>query len=122
MLNELFISSAMAQEVAPAGGEASLSSFIPLILIFLIFYFFIIRPQSKKYKEHQDMVANLKVGNKVIISNGIIGKVKSISKKEPIINVEIADDVVVSVERNSISDVVLEKKESKKESTKKSKK
>lgn len=115
MISDLLISSAMAQEAAPAGGEVSVSSFVPLILIFIIFYFFIIRPQSKKFKEHQDMVNNLKVGNKVVISNGIFGKVKSISNKEPVIEVEIAEDVVVKVQKNNVSEVLLDaKKDSKK--------
>ena len=126
MLKDLFISSAMAQEAASAGSEISVSSFVPLILIFVIFYFFIIRPQSKKYKAHQDMVGGLKVGNKVVISNGIFGKVKSLSNKEPIVEVEIANDVIVKVQKNHISEVLLDKKDSKKESkkeiTKKSKK
>ncbi|MBL6665205.1 MAG: preprotein translocase subunit YajC [Rickettsiales bacterium] len=119
ILDELFISAAMAQEGVPSGGEVSISSFVPLILIFVIFYFFIIRPQSKKYKEHQEMINTLKVGNKVIIGNGIIGKINSISNKEPIVDVEIADDVIIKVQRNSISDVVLDKKDTKKENKKK---
>lgn len=118
MLNELLISSAMAQGAAPAANEVSMSSFVPLILIFAIFYFFIIRPQSKKYKNHQEMISNLKVGNNVVISNGILGKVKSLSKKEPTVAVEIAKDVIITVQRNSISEVVIENKEVSKKSKK----
>ena len=55
--------------------DSQFAQFIPLILIFVIFYFFLIRPQQKRVKEHKDMVASLKRGDEVITSGGIIGKV-----------------------------------------------
>ena len=77
MLKQIFIGDAFAQvsEVAatPAAPENSFTSFIPLVLIFAIFYFLIVRPQSKKMKEHQALINNLKIGNKVITSGGIVG-------------------------------------------------
>lgn len=113
MLNELFISSAMAQE-AGASSQVSISSFVPLILIFAIFYFFIIRPQSKKFKEHQDLVSNLKIGNLVILTSGIFGKITAIAKDNSTIDVEIADNVIIKVQKNNVSDLVKEEKATKK--------
>ena len=80
----------------------------------MIFYFFIIRPQSKKYKEHQNLIQNLKIGNLVILNSGIFGKIKSISNKEPVLDVEIADDVIVKIQKNSVLDIVKNEKVSKK--------
>ena len=61
--------------------DAGIGQFIPLILIFVIFYFFLIRPQQKKVKEHKQMVENLKRGDKVVTSGGIVGTVERIIKK-----------------------------------------
>ena len=59
--------------------DSGIGQFIPLILIFVIFYFFLIRPQQKKVKEHKAMVENLKRGDKVVTSGGIVGTVESLS-------------------------------------------
>ena len=75
--------------------------FIPLILIFVIFYFFLIRPQQKRVKEHKDMVKNLKRGDEVITSGGIIGKVERVFEDDRI-ELVIADNVKVQVIRNTI--------------------
>ncbi|NBV05842.1 MAG: preprotein translocase subunit YajC [Proteobacteria bacterium] len=116
MLNQIFVSDAFAQtsEVAAAATspEFSFTSFVPLILIFAVFYFLIIRPQSKKYKDHQLMVDSLKVGNKVITSGGIIGVIKEVDTKENLFEVEIAQDVTVKVIKSHVADIV--KKEEKK--------
>lgn len=120
MLKQIFISDAFAQasEVAATAApasESSLASFIPLVLIFAIFYFLIVRPQSKKMKEHQALVNNLKIGNKVITSSGIIGVVKDVLTKENQVEVEIADGVRVKMLKNFVSDLVnTEVKEEKK--------
>ena len=60
--------------------DAQFAQFIPLVLIFVIFYFFLIRPQQKKVKEHRSMVQNLKRGDEIITSGGIIGKVDRVPK------------------------------------------
>ena len=75
-----------------------ISSFIPLILIFVIFYFFLIRPQQKKVKEHKKMVENLKRGDKVITSGGIVGSIERIIDNDKV-EVSISDDVKVEVIR-----------------------
>jgi preprotein translocase subunit YajC len=79
----MFISQAFAQEAAAAAPQSfSFVSFVPLIAIFAIFYFLIIRPQSKKMKDHQELVNNLKTGNKIVTNGGIIGVVKEVLVKE----------------------------------------
>ena len=78
--------------------SAGIGQFIPLILIFVIFYFFLIRPQQKKVKEHKAMVESLKRGDKVITSGGIIGTVERIIDNEKI-EVEIANNVKVEIIR-----------------------
>lgn len=118
MLNQLFINSAVAQEIAnPAQSEFSLSSFVPITLIFLIFYFLIIRPQSKKIKQHQELVNNLKTNTKVMTSSGIFGVIKEIDKDGKV-DVEIADQVVIKVLKTHISEVVEDKKTEEKKSKK----
>lgn len=107
----MFISDAFAQAAAGATQQSPLMSFVPLILIFAVFYFLIIRPQSKKFKEHQNMVSNLKIGNKVITNGGIFGTIKEIHEKEEQIEVEIAQDVVVKMLRSNVLELV--KKEEK---------
>jgi len=76
--------------------NSGISQFIPLILIFVIFYFFLIRPQQKKAKEHKTMVENLKRGDKVIASGGIIGSVERIIDNDKI-EIEIAENVKVTL-------------------------
>mgnify|MGYP003330455792 CR=1 FL=1 len=105
-MTQFFISEAFAQSADSASqSQFSPASFVPLILIFVIFYFLIIRPQTKKLKEHEKMVNNLKIGNKVITSSGIVGVVREIHEKENQIGVEIADGVVVVMLKNNVSEV-----------------
>jgi preprotein translocase subunit YajC len=75
---------------------SGIGQFIPLILIFVIFYFFLIRPQQKKVKEHKTMVEGLKRGDKVITSGGIIGTVERIIDNDKV-EVEIAESVKVEI-------------------------
>jgi preprotein translocase subunit YajC len=76
--------------------NSGIGQFIPLILIFVIFYFFLIRPQQKKVKEHKSMVENLKRGDKVVTSAGIIGTIERIIDNEKV-EVLIAENVKVEV-------------------------
>jgi|TARA_Y100001970_G_scaffold228563_1_gene283132 preprotein translocase subunit YajC len=75
---------------------SGIAQFIPLILIFVIFYFFLIRPQQKKVKEHKLMVENLKRGDKVVTSGGIIGTVEKVIDNDKV-EVSISDDVTVEI-------------------------
>tara|TARA_B100000902_G_C26493966_1_gene520653 strand:+ start:19 stop:303 length:285 start_codon:yes stop_codon:yes gene_type:complete len=80
--------------------ESGIGQFIPLILIFVIFYFFLIRPQQKKVKEHKAMVENLKKGDKVVTSGGITGTIQRIIDNDKV-EVEIAENVTVEVIRGT---------------------
>jgi len=80
--------------------DAGIGQFIPLILIFVIFYFFLIRPQKKKVKDHKNMVENLKRGDKVVTSGGIVGTIERVIDNEKV-EVLISDDVKVEVVRIS---------------------
>jgi preprotein translocase subunit YajC len=96
------ISTAAAQ--APAGGQSALMQFLPLVLIFVVFYFLLIRPQSKRAKEHSAMVAALEAGAEVVTSGGILGKVVEVG--DQFLTVEIADGVKVKVQRHTVSQVL----------------
>ena len=82
-----------------------LESFIPIILIFVIMYFLLIRPQQKKIKEHKNMVDNLRRGDQVLTQGGIIGKITKVKEGEEV-EVELAKDVKVSVIRSTIVNVL----------------
>jgi len=92
---------AFAQGAAPAGGAAGgIASFVPLILIFVVFYFLLIRPQQKKAKEHQNFLNNLKKGERVITSGGIYGRITGLT--DTVVTLEIADGVTIKVLRSAI--------------------
>ena len=92
-------------------GEG-ISQFIPLILIFIIFYFFLIRPQQKRVKDHKTMVEGLKRGDEVITSGGIIGTVERVMEDDRI-EVLIGDNTNVQIIRSTITSL-LKKEETKK--------
>ena len=97
----MLISPAFAQS---AGGGGDLTSLLPFVLIFVVFYFFLIRPQQKRAKEHREMVSQLRRGDKVITSGGLVGTVtKSVDDQETV-EVEIAKDVKVNIMRTMIAD------------------
>jgi len=100
---DFLISSAWAQS-APAGQPGGLMSFLPLILIFAVFYFLLIRPQTKRAKEHRKMVSELMVGAEVVTSGGVLGKI--VEAGEQFLKIEIADGVVVAVQRTTVSAVM----------------
>ncbi len=100
----MFVTPAYAQ-AAGAGGASALTSFIPLILIFVIMYFLLIRPQQKKVKQHQAMVAALRRGDQVVTAGGVIGKVTKV-KEAGEIEIEIAKDVKIRVIQSTISQVL----------------
>ena len=80
--------------------SSGIGQFIPLILIFVIFYFFLIRPQHKKVKEHNAIVDSLKKGDKVVTSGGITGTISRVIDNDKV-EVEIADNVTVEVVRGT---------------------
>ena len=103
----MFISEAFAQ-TAPAGGADSmfggLGSMLPLILMFVVLYFVMIRPQMKRQKEHKAMIEAVAKGDEVVIAGGLLGKVSKLG--ETFIHVEIATGVEVQVQRSSIVQVL----------------
>ncbi len=99
-----FISDAMAQEAAAAGGEPGMINFAFLIVLFLIFYFLLLRPQIKRAKEHKKMTEALSKNDEVITTGGIAGKVIKID--ESFATVKIAEGVEVQVQRSSIGSLL----------------
>ena len=83
-----------------AGGMGAIGQFLPLILIFAVFYFLLIRPQQKKAKEHQQFLGNLKKGERVVTSGGIHGRITGLTDTN--VTMEIAEGVKVKVNRASI--------------------
>jgi len=81
------------------------TQFIPLILIFVIFYFFLIRPQQKRAKDHKAMVAALKRGDEVVTSGGIVGKVERILGEDKL-DLSISDNVTVQVVQSTIQSIL----------------
>jgi len=100
----MFISPAYAQGLPGAGGNDMLMSLLPFILIFVIMYFLILRPQQKRVKQHQEMVKNVRRGDTVITSGGLVGKVTKVVDDDQI-EVEIAEGVRVRQVRAMVSDV-----------------
>ena len=98
---DFFIASAHAQDAAQPGG---LMSFLPLIIIFVIFYFLLIRPQMKRAKEHKKLVAELGNGDEVVTNGGILGRITNVG--ESFITVELGDNVQIKVQRHAIASIM----------------
>ncbi|TAM08126.1 MAG: preprotein translocase subunit YajC [Paraburkholderia sp.] len=99
-----FISNAFAQGSAAGGAESSLMSFLPLILMFAVLYFIMIRPQMKRQKEHRNMLANMAKGDEVVTSGGIVGKVTKVG--EAYVDVEVADGTEITVQKSAVSTIL----------------
>ncbi|MGD8242278.1 MAG: preprotein translocase subunit YajC [Desulfobacterales bacterium] len=95
------IAYAMGQGGAAGQGAGGFGGLIPIILMFVIFYFLLIRPQQKRNKEHQQMIGNLKKGDRIITSGGIHGRITGLD--EATLTVEIADRVRVKVVRANVA-------------------
>lgn len=98
---DFFISSAYAQDAAQSGG---LMSFLPLIVIFAVFYFMLIRPQMKRSKEHRQLVSQLGKGDEVVTNGGLLGRITDVS--ESFVTLEIADNVQVKLQRQSVTSIM----------------
>jgi preprotein translocase subunit YajC len=97
----LFISPAWAQAASATEG---LGMFLPLIVIFVLFYFLLIRPQNKKQKEHRQMVEGVVSGDEIVTAGGVLGKVTAVA--EQFLTVEIAAGVSIKVQRHTLSAVM----------------
>ena len=98
------ITPAFAQGAPSVGGSEMFIQIVPFILIFVIMYFLIIRPKEKRAKAHQEMIKNVRRGDQIVLSGGIIGKVSKVSD-EPEIELEIAEGVKVKIMRTMIAEV-----------------
>jgi preprotein translocase subunit YajC len=105
ILNLIGIADAYADAAANPNTQQSLLSFLPMLLIFVVFtYMIIIRPQSKRSKEHRSLVSNLHVGDEVQTIGGILGKIEKIS--DDFIVLSIADNVSIMVRKNAIANTL----------------
>ena len=100
----MFMSNAYAQAAGPAGAGGGLMSFLPIILMFVVLYFLMIRPQMKRAKEHRALLAGLSKGDEVIMAGGIAGRVEELG--ESFVGIEIADGVKIKVQKNAITAVL----------------
>ena len=109
----MIISLALAQNAQASGGQGLLVQLLPLILIFVVFYFLLIRPQQKRVKQHKEMVNSLKPGSTVVTSGGIVARITKILD-ENFISVEVSDGVIVKLKRDTIVEVLSGNEEIKK--------
>ena len=99
---DFFIASAYAQDAAsPQGG---LLSFLPLIVIFVVFYFLLIRPQMKRAKEHRQLVSQLSNGDEVVTNGGILGRITNVG--ESFVTLELADNVKIKIQKHAVASVM----------------
>jgi preprotein translocase subunit YajC len=97
-----FISDAMA--ASPQSQGDALMGFLPLVVIFVVFYFLLIRPQSKKAKEHRAMVAALAKGDEVVTNGGVLGKISKVG--ENFVELEVAEGMILKVQRQAIANLM----------------
>ncbi|WP_310462572.1 preprotein translocase subunit YajC [Sphaerotilus sp.] len=101
----MFISNAYAQTAgAAAGGMSSLTQMLPLVLMFVVLYFIMIRPQMKKQKEHKAMIDAIGKGDEVVTGGGLLGRITKVD--EQYVSVEIAGNVVVQLQRSAVVQVL----------------
>jgi len=102
VITDLLIPPAYAQGASAAGGD--LMAFLPMIAIFVVFYFLLIRPQQKRAKETKSMLSALERGNEVVTSGGIVGKIVDLS--EQYADIEVSPNVKITVQRGAISQLL----------------
>jgi len=98
---DFFIASAYAQDASPQGG---LLSFLPLIVIFVVFYFLLIRPQMKRAKEHRQLLSQLATGDEVVSNGGLLGKITHVG--DSFVTLELADNVKVKLQKQAVASVM----------------
>ena len=102
----MFISQALAQTAPAAAGDAqsSLLSLLPLVLMFVVLYFIMIRPQMKRQKEHKTMVEALAKGDEIVTAGGVLGRVTKLG--DTFLSIEVANGVELQVQRSSVVQVL----------------
>lgn len=98
---DFLIASAYAQDASSQGG---LMSFLPLILIFAVFYFMLIRPQMKRAKEHKRLVSELSKGDEIVTNGGLLGKITDVS--DSFVTLELAENIKIKLQRNAVTNVM----------------
>lgn len=99
---DFLIANAYAQDAA--GQPGALAQFLPLILIFIVFYFLLIRPQMKRAKEHKALVAGLSKGDEVVTSGGVLGRITDLN--DSFVTLELAESVQIKVQRHAVASVM----------------
>lgn len=100
----MFISNAYAQTASAAGPESGLLGMLPLVLMFVVLYFVMIRPQMKRQKEHKAMIEAVQKGDEVVTAGGLIGKIAKLG--DNFIHLEVANGVEVQLQRSAITQVL----------------
>ena len=99
---DLFVTTAWAQDGGVPGG--TLMQLLPLVLIFVVFYFLLIRPQTKRAKEHKEMVGKLQAGDEVVTNGGLLGRITEVG--ENFIALEVADNITIKVQRFQVAQLM----------------
>ena len=100
----MFISNAYAQAAAPAGAGGGLMSFLPIILMFVVLYFLMIRPQMKRQKEQKAMIDALAKGDEVVTTGGMLGKIAQLGEQQ--IGLDVGNGVVLQLQRSAVVQVL----------------
>ena len=103
-MTSMFLILLAQSSAAPASGGAGFTAFVPFILIFIIMYFLLLRPQMRRQKEQQRLVAALKTGDRVVTNAGIHGLISNV--KETTVMVKVADNVKIEMEKSAITNVL----------------
>ena len=101
---DLFFNTAWAQDAGVAGSGGAWMQMLPLVLIFVVFYFLLIRPQTKRAKEHKEMVGKLQSGDEVVTNGGLLGRIAEVG--DNFITLEVADGVTIRVQRFQVSQLM----------------
>ncbi|PCH80135.1 MAG: preprotein translocase subunit YajC [Hyphomicrobiales bacterium] len=101
----MFVTPAFAQAAGGASGGFDITQLLPLVLIFVVMYFLIIRPQQKRAKVHKEMIKNVRRGDTIVTNGGLIGKVSKVDDDNSELSVEIAEGVKVRISRPMIAEV-----------------
>jgi preprotein translocase subunit YajC len=100
---DFFISNAWA-EAAGQPAEPGFMAFVPLVVLFVVFYFLLIRPQSKRVKEHKTMVESIKKGDEIITNGGVLAKVMAV--EEEFVSIELAENMAVCIQKQAVANLV----------------
>jgi len=101
---DLFVSTAWAQDAGAAPGGSLLVQLLPLVLIFVVFYFLLIRPQTKRAKEHREMVGKLQSGDEVVTTGGLLGRITEVG--ENFVTLEVASGVAIKVQKFQVAQLM----------------